>query len=154
MLALLAVLLVGCSGSQPSDSNPDTESPTDTDDSPSGNEDSPADDDSPADSPAGPDTDTDPGSCDPMSSGNDWAWSGQCPGMVTPCDITVDGCAVTIDYSADGGMTMGMPYSATISGSTVTFADDNTKSGCVGTLDDPDTITGTCDGGCTFTLSR
>ena len=70
--------------------------------------------------------------CDAMSSGDDWYWNGECPQMRTPCDIVVDGCSLTIDYNADGGMTMGMPYEATIEGSTVTFADGDSMTGCVG----------------------
>ena len=92
--------------------------------------------------------------CDAMSSGDDWYWTGECPQMRTPCDIVVVGCSLSIDYSADGGMTMGMPYEATIEGSTVTFADGDSVAGCVGSLEDADTMTGTCDGGCTFTLRR
>ena len=92
--------------------------------------------------------------CSTMNSGTDWAWTGECPQMRTPCDIVVDGCSLTIDYSADGGMTMGMPYSGTISGDTVTFGDDDSVTGCVGTIEDPDKVTGTCSNGCSFTLRR
>jgi hypothetical protein len=99
------------------------------------------------------DTDTEP-ACATLTSGDDWAWQGECPQMRTPCDIVVDECSVTIDYSADGGMTMGMPYVATIAGDTITFEDGDSIMGCVGTIEDADTVTGTCDGGCTFTLRR
>lgn len=92
--------------------------------------------------------------CSTVNSGDDWAWLGQCPGMTTPVAITVDGCAMTLDYDAVGGMTMGMPYSATIDGDTVTFADDNSVDGCVGTVETADKIAGSCDGGCTFELKR
>lgn len=92
--------------------------------------------------------------CSTVNSGDDWAWSGECPQMSTPVVITVDGCAMTLDYDAVGGMTMGMPYSATIDGDTVTFADDNSVGGCVGTVETADKITGSCDGGCTFKLKR
>ncbi len=74
--------------------------------------------------------------------------------MRTPCDIVAEGCGLTIDYDADGGMTMGMPYSATIDGDTVTFADDGTVAGCVGAVTSADTIEGACGDGCTFTLRR
>lgn len=92
--------------------------------------------------------------CSTVNSGDDWAWSGECPGMTTPVAITVDGCAMTLDYDSVGGMTMGMPYSATIDGDTVTFADDDSVDGCVGTVETADKITGSCDGGCTFKLKR
>lgn len=81
-----------------------------------------------------------------------WSWDGACPQMPTPCTLSVSECAVTLDYGA-GGMTMGMPYGGTIEGDTITFADDNTVSGCVGTILDADTIEGSCDG-CDFTLAR
>jgi hypothetical protein len=51
-------------------------------------------------------------------------------------------------------MTMGMPYTAIISGKTVTFSDDNSVAGCVGTVKSPDDIEGTCDSGCAFVLSQ
>ncbi len=104
-----------------------------------------------------PDTevvDTDAAECATVNAGTDWAWNGECPQMRTPCDIVVDGCSLAIDYAADGGMTMGMPYSGTIAGSTVTFADGDEVTGCVGTVVDADTIEGTCGDGCTFTLER
>lgn len=117
-------------------------------------DDSPADD-SPADDSAADDSSVDshPG-CDAVSSADDWYWQGQCPQMVTPCDLVVSGCTLSIDYAADGGMTMGMPYSGTIDGATVTFADDNTVDGCVGTVMSPDRIEGSCGSGCTFALRR
>jgi len=99
------------------------------------------------------DTDTGP-ACATLNSGDDWAWSGECPQMRTPCDIVVDGCSLTIDYAADGGMTMGMPYAGTISGDTITFEDGDSVGGCTGTIEDPDKVTGSCTGGCTFTLRR
>lgn len=103
-------------------------------------------------------SDTDPtGSsttCATLNSGTDWYWDGECPMMVTPCDIVVEGCSLSIDYEADGGMTMGMPYSGTISGSTISFADDDTVTGCVGTIVDADHVEGSCGDGCTFTLER
>lgn len=92
--------------------------------------------------------------CTQLNSGTDWAWRGECPQMRTPCDIVVDGCSLSIDYEADGGMTMGMPYAGTIEGDTITFADGDEVTGCVGTVADADTVTGTCDGGCEFTLER
>lgn len=92
--------------------------------------------------------------CATLDSGDDWAWNGECPQMRTPCDIVVDGCSLSIDYAADGGMTMGMPYSGTISGDTITFADDNQVDGCVGTISDSGAVSGTCADGCTFTLER
>lgn len=95
--------------------------------------------------------------CDAVNAGEDWQWSGECPQMVTPCDLVVEGCEISIDYEADGGMTMGMPYTGTIEGSSVTFTDGDSVTGCVGTLEDADTLSGTCvlDGeACTFTLRR
>lgn len=129
------VLLLACAGGADSDSKPDTGS-IDTADT--------------ADTGTG---DTAP-ACATVTAGDDWAWSGECPGMTTPVVIAVDGCALTLDYDAVGGMTMGMPYSATIDAETVTFADDNSVSGCVGTVETADKITGSCDGGCTFKLKR
>lgn len=90
--------------------------------------------------------------CTALSTADDWAWHGECPQMTTPCEITVSACAMTIAYSS--GMDMNMPYSATVSGDTVTFGDEGGVTGCVGTITDTDKIEGTCDGGCTFTLRR
>ncbi len=107
------------------------------------------------DSAADTDADTDTVTCAPLNTGEDWAWQGECPQMRTPCDIVVDGCSVSVDYSAEpGGMTMGMPYAGTIDGNTVTFEDGDSVDGCVGTIEDADTVSGTCAGGCTFTLRR
>ena len=92
--------------------------------------------------------------CATVNPGEDWAWSGECPQMATPVVITVEGCTLALDYDAVGGMTMGMPYSATIDGDTVTFADDNGVDGCVGTVETADEITGSCADGCTFKLRR
>lgn len=135
---LLFTLLLACAGGAKSDDSSGT--PTDdtaaTDDS--------AQDSVPDSTPA----------CDAMNSGDDWAWQGECPQMRTPCDIVVDGCSLTIDYAADGGMTMGMPYAGTIDGSTITFEDGDSVPGCVGTLEDADTVSGSCSDGCTFTLKR
>ena len=89
-----------------------------------------------------------------LESADDWAWTGECPQMTTPCDLECADGVLAIDYAADGGMTMGMPYGGTVEGSTVTFDDGDTILGCVGTIEDLNTITGTCEGGCTFTLSR
>lgn len=91
------------------------------------------------------------GSCDAMTSGTDWAWWGACPMMLTPCEIEVTECSMTIGYSS--GMTMGMPEAGTIDGSTITFS-GGTVAGCTGELLDADTIEGSCADGCTFTLSR
>ena len=46
---------------------------------------------------------------------------------------------------------MGMPTEGAGGGATVTFAG---PTGCVGTLESPDRITGTCSCGCTFELYR
>ena len=114
----------------------------------------PATDDSAKTTDTAADTDTGTaGVCSELSSATDWYWNGECPQMITPCDIVVDGCTLTIDYEADGGMTMGMPYEATIEGGTITFADGDGPTGCVGTIVSPDEVTGTCDG-CEFTLQR
>lgn len=94
------------------------------------------------------------GTCDAVNSGTDWAWEGACPQMYTPCDIVVTECSLAIDYEADGGMTMGMPFAGTISGNTITFEDGDLVTGCVGTIEDADHISGTCDGPCEFTLTR
>lgn len=56
--------------------------------------------------------------------------------------------------AAVGGMTMVMPYSATVVGDTVTFADDNGVDGWVGTVEDSSRITGAYGDGCTYTLRR
>lgn len=92
--------------------------------------------------------------CATVTSADDWAWYGECPQMTTPVDLDVEGCALSLDYAADGGMTMGMPYAGTISGDTVTFEAGDTVTGCVGTVNGADRIEGTCGGGCTFTLRR
>ena len=93
-------------------------------------------------------------SCSLMNSGTDWEWTGECPQMTTPCDVEVDGCALTIDYEADGGMTMGMPVGGTIEGDTITFTDGDSVTGCVGTIEGADQVSGTCGDGCTFSLRR
>lgn len=130
-------LLLACTGG--ADSNPKGDSdPANTDDT--GATDTGDGDTAPA--------------CATVTPGEDWAWLGECPRMTTPVVIAVESCALTLDYDAVGGMTMGMPYSATISGDAVTFAGDNSVTGCVGTVETADQITGSCDGGCTFTLSR
>jgi hypothetical protein len=74
--------------------------------------------------------------------------------MRTPCDLVVTECSLAIDYAADGGMTMGMPYAGTVTGSTITFDDGDEVTGCVGTIEDADSVSGSCSGGCTFTLRR
>ncbi len=94
--------------------------------------------------------DTEP-PCATVTSGEDWAWNGECPQMRTPCEIEVTGCAMTIAYSS--GMTMGMPNEATVDGDTVTFSGGSVP-GCGGTVEDADTIRGSCADGCTFTLER
>ncbi len=146
MSLILLSLLSACSGTSGKDSAPGgTDTGTAADDSgttgDTGNTDTGK-------------TDTGTLACASLSTGDDWAWNGQCPQMRTPCDIVADGCAFTIDYAADGGMTMGMPTGGTIAGDTVTFSEDNGVTGCTGTVIDADTVEGTCDGGCTFTLSR
>jgi hypothetical protein len=118
----------------------DTDTDTDTD----------ADTDTDTDADTDADADTDPTHCISLTQGSDWAWNGECPGMVTPCALSQTGCTLELGY---GGMTMGMPYSGVIDASSVTFADDNTVHGCVGIAESPDRITGTCDG-CSYTLSR
>lgn len=95
---------------------------------------------------------TDP-PCSRLRGGDDWAFDGECPQMHTPCEVAVDGCALTISYEATG-MTMGMPYAATIDGDLVTFEDGDLLEGCTGTVLDARTIEGSCAGGCTFSLSR
>jgi hypothetical protein len=92
--------------------------------------------------------------CGAVNPGDDWAWTGECPQMTTPVAITVDGCTLTLDYDSVGGMTMGMPFSATIQGDTVTFADDNSVDGCVATIETADKMSGACADGCTFKLKR
>ncbi len=141
-MSLLAFLLA-CTGASTDDSgkNPTTDT-TDTDTTDTDTTDTDT-----------TDTDTTP-TCDPMNSAADWAWYGACPQMRTPCDIVVTGCSFAIDYEADGGMTMSMPFGGTINGNVVTFNDDNGVTGCVGTLTAPDQIEGSCDGGCTFELHQ
>lgn len=136
MLSL--ILLLACAGGAKTDDSANTDDSAATDDS--GAADDSAEDTAPT--------------CAALNSGDDWAFNGECPQMRTPCDIVVDGCSLTIDYSADGGMTMGMPYAGTISGDTITFEDGDDVPGCVGTIEDPDKVTGTCADGCTFTLRR
>lgn len=89
--------------------------------------------------------------CDAMTAGEDWTWEGECPQMLTPCEIQVEGCSIIIGYKS--GMTMDMPRGGEIVGNTITFTDSGIA-GCVGTLEDANNVSGTCDGGCTFTLYR
>ena len=91
--------------------------------------------------------------CATVNAGDDWAWNGECPQMRTPVVITVSDCTLTLDYDAVGGMTMGMPYSGTVSGDQVSFDDGDSVDGCVGTVESADKITGTCDG-CEYTLTQ
>jgi hypothetical protein len=133
----LLLLLLACSGTKTDDTSGTVDtSTTDTsvDSGDSGGDTAPA--------------------CSVITPGDDWAWSGECPQMTTPVAITVDGCSLTLDYESVGGMTMGMPFSATVDGDTVTFADDDSVTGCVGTVASADRIDGSCDGGCTFKLKR
>ena len=95
---------------------------------------------------------TTPPACDSVNAGNDWAWRGSCPGMLTPCTVQVTGCQLAIGYP--GGMTMGMPTGGLVAGSDVSFNGANGVTGCAGTVTDPDSMEGTCDGGCSFTLTR
>ncbi len=89
--------------------------------------------------------------CDGMTAGEDWTWDGDCPRMPTPCEVQVEGCAIIIGYSS--GMTMDMPRGGEIVGNTITFIDSGIA-GCVGTLEDADHVSGSCESGCTFTLYR
>lgn len=90
--------------------------------------------------------------CDVLRSGDDWAFTGECPQMMTPCEVEFDACKLHITYSS--GMTMGMPFKATIEGDVVTFKDGDVVTGCVGTIESKNLVTGTCDGECSFTLER
>lgn len=92
-----------------------------------------------------------------VNAGKDWYWSGSCPQMVTPCDLVCSDGTLTIDYEADGGMTMGMPFSATVEGTNVVFEDGDTVLDCQGAVLDEDTIAGSCASGaerCDFILVR
>lgn len=131
---MLLSLLLACTGTSDDSAKVDTDVPTDTDTTPT-------------------DTNTTP-ACVTVNSGTNWAWNGECPQMKTKCDIVVTECTLAIDYEADGGMTMDMPYGGVIVGDVVTFNDDNGVTGCVGTVIDADTIEGTCASGCTFDLTR
>jgi hypothetical protein len=152
MLSALFLFPTACTAPDEDEDDGEVEGDADTDGDADADADSDADAD--ADSDADTDADTDADACEPMNSGDDWAWKGQCPQMTTPCDIVVTGCTFTIDYDADGGMTMGMPYGGSISGTTVTFNDDDAVTGCVGELADPDSISGECADGCSFRLQR
>jgi hypothetical protein len=125
----------------------------DTGESDTGESDTAGSDTGPADS-GNDSSGNDTGACATVNSGDDWAWSGECPQMGTPVVITVTGCSMSLDYDAVGGMTMGMPYTATIEGDTVTFANDNGVDGCVGTVESADKIVGECGDGCTYKLKR
>ena len=126
---ILLSLLIACTGASPDSGVSDSSDAVDTVDT----------------------EDTGP-ACTALTTADDWAWKGECPQMTTPCELSVNACAVSITYSS--GMDMNMPYSATVSGDTVTFDDNSTVTGCVGTITGPDTIEGTCGSGCTFTLQR
>ena len=139
------LLLTGCFGASEKDDEESEDEDEDEDDGEA----------AAADDTGGSSTDTGTeANCATMSSGDDWKWNGECPQMRTPCDIVVTGCTFVIDYAADGGMTMGMPYAGSIDGSSIQFEDGDSVTGCTGTLEDADTISGSCDGGCTFTLER
>lgn len=97
------------------------------------------------------DTDAAAAACDVVRAGGDWTWSGSCIGMTMGCEIVRDGCELTITCS---GMEMGLPESATVDGAVVTFDDGDDVTGCEGTVEDPNTLSGTCDGGCSWTLER
>ena len=140
---VLALLLLACSAGTDAAKSDDTSAGTDSSAAPATAADS------------GTDSGTDSGpACSVVNPGDDWGWLGECPGMPTPVAITVDGCPLTLDYEAVGGMTMGMPYSATIEGDIVTFANDDSVKDCTGTIATADKIEGECRGGCTFTLKR
>lgn len=86
-----------------------------------------------------------------------WQWSGDCPQMITPCDLVCSDGTLTIDYEADGGMTMGMPYSATVEGTNVVFEDGDSVGGCTGVIANDGNILGQCstpNGTCDFLLYR
>lgn len=98
-------------------------------------------------------TTTDPGPvCSEITSGDDWAWHGECPQMTTPCVVVFDPetCSFTIDYPS--GMTMDMPNAATVVDADVSFSGGG-QTNCVGTVTDPEHLTGTCDG-CTWELRK
>jgi len=97
------------------------------------------------------DTDGSSAACDEVTAGDDWAWSGSCIGMTMACEIMRDGCGLTISCS---GMDMGLPESAMVDGSAVMFDDGDDVTGCEGTVEDANTLSGTCDGGCSWTLER
>jgi len=138
---ILALFLLACSGG--TDAN-------NADDTSAADADTDTDADTDADSDSDSDTDAD---CSAVTAGDDWAWTGACPGMTTPVSVAVDGCILTLDYGS-GGMTMGMPYAGTVSGTTVTFEDGDSVTGCTGTVESADKIEGSCDGGCTYKLKR
>lgn len=89
--------------------------------------------------------------CDEVAAGDDWAWSGSCIGMTMGCEIVRDGCELTITCS---GMDMGLPEGAMVDGSAVTFDDGDSVTGCEGSVEDANTLSGTCDGECSWTLER
>jgi hypothetical protein len=51
-------------------------------------------------------------------------------------------------------MDMGLPEGAMVDGSAVTFDDGDSVTGCEGTVEDANTLSGTCDGECSWTLER
>lgn len=126
---ITALFLLACSGSADTSSTDDSSGDTDTD---------AGDDTAPA--------------CTAITPGDDWEWRGECPQMTTPVTVEVNGCDLVLSYPS--GMTMDMPYSGTVSGDAATFADDDGVTGCTGTAETADKITGSCDGGCTYTLKR
>ena len=86
----LLLILLACGGKS-EDSGVDSAAPADTRDT-----------NSTDDTSAGGD-DTAASACAVVTPGTDWAWSGECPQMRTPCDILVADCVMSIDYAADGG---------------------------------------------------
>lgn len=89
--------------------------------------------------------------CADVTAGKGWEWSGSCIGMTMGCKITKTGCDLTVVCT---GMDMGLPESGSIADDVVTFNDGASLSGCSGTVDDPNTITGTCNGDCEWTLAH
>lgn len=99
----------------------------------------------------GPACDNGSGTCEQITVGSGWAWSGPCLGMTMACEIAGDGCDFTITCT---GMEMGLPEMASVAGDTITFDDGSEIRGCQGTVTDADTLSGTCEGGCAWTLER
>ena len=155
-MTLLLFLLAACNSKADDSSSAVDSADTSADSGADRNSESGSDSGSDSDSGGGDDTeDTKGPPADPVCGvrpGEDWLWNGECPQMGTPCNIAMADCEMTITYPSP--MDMGMPHAGVVKGTLVTFEDGPSVTGCTGTIESVDRITGSCAGGCTFELYR